>query len=181
MGLRDKEHYHDKQIFFITTTCYNWYKLLVVGNSMTILQQSIIFCSKKFDATILGYVFMPNHIHLILHFNNGSKRIDFMRDFKRFTSSQIRKEIEKEDNELLHKIRYQYRKQKFKIWQDRFDELFLDNRTTLETKLNYIHNNPLQEHWNLCDLPENYKYSSAKFYLTDTKSFSPITHYKEFF
>ena len=31
-------------------------------------------------------------------------------------------------------------------------------------KLNYIHFNPSQPHWNLAALPEDYKWSSAAFY-----------------
>ena len=44
-------------------------------------------------------------------------------------------------------------------------------------KLNYSHNNPLQEHWKLADLPENYKWSSAKFYQTGIDEFGFLTHY----
>ena len=33
-------------------------------------------------------------------------------------------------------------------------------------KLNYIHNNPLQERWSLCGKVEDYRFSSAKYYFT---------------
>ena len=39
-------------------------------------------------------------------------------------------------------------------------------------KSNYIHFNPCQPHWNLTDVPENYKYSSAKFYETGIKNYA---------
>jgi len=38
-------------------------------------------------------------------------------------------------------------------------------------KLDYIHNNPLHERWNLCTLPEDYDYSSACFYEKGLKHF----------
>ena len=44
-------------------------------------------------------------------------------------------------------------------------------------KLNYSHNNPLQDHWKLADSPENYKWSSAKFYETGIDEFGFLTHY----
>jgi putative transposase len=31
-------------------------------------------------------------------------------------------------------------------------------------KLNYIHNNPVQSKWHLAEFPEEYSFSSAKFY-----------------
>jgi len=38
-------------------------------------------------------------------------------------------------------------------------------------KLNYIHNKPLKEQWNLVKDPSDYKYSSAKYYELDEKNF----------
>jgi hypothetical protein len=35
-------------------------------------------------------------------------------------------------------------------------------------KLEYMHNNTLQEKWKLCKSPIEYKFSSAKFYETGT-------------
>jgi len=35
-------------------------------------------------------------------------------------------------------------------------------------KLNYIHNNPCQEKWNLANNPEDYKYSSAANYIENS-------------
>ena len=37
----------------------------------------------------------------------------------------------------------------------------------LEQKLTYIHNNPVQLHWQLADTPEEYPWSSARFYLRE--------------
>ncbi len=48
-------------------------------------------------------------------------------------------------------------------------------------KLNYIHRNPLQEKWNLAKEPEDYYYSSAKFYQTGIDDFGILTHYSEYF
>ncbi|MFN8317773.1 MAG: hypothetical protein U0T32_15090 [Chitinophagales bacterium] len=38
-------------------------------------------------------------------------------------------------------------------------------------KLEYIHNNPLAEHWQLATLPEEYYYSSAGFYERNSSPF----------
>ena len=45
-------------------------------------------------------------------------------------------------------------------------------------KLNYIHNNPLQAKWQLYTTPENYFYSSAKFYETGLDDFGVLTHFR---
>jgi len=82
---------------------------------------------------------MPNHLHLIIHFEEGVKRIGFMRDFKKFTSTKVRQEIEKHQPQKLEKILYLKDNQVFKVWKDRFDEVYLDSKEILEIKLSYIH------------------------------------------
>jgi putative transposase len=46
-------------------------------------------------------------------------------------------------------------------------------------KLNYIHNNPVQNHWKLCSTPQEYKYSSALFYQIQEDEFGILIHYLE--
>ena len=57
--------------------------------------------------------------------------------------------------------------QKFKIWEDRFDDLYITQERTFWTKFNYIHNNPIKA--GLVEKPEDYPYSSAKNYYLGTK------------
>ena len=105
-----------------------------------------------------------------------------MRDFKKYTSGEIRRLVELEGRfDLLEKLQYEHREQKFKLWQDRFDDVFIKSRELVETKLSYIHNNPLQSHWNLATRPELYPHSSASFYELSQQSKIEITHYNEYF
>jgi len=59
------------------------------------------------------------------------------------------------------------KEQKFKIWEDRFDDLYLNQEKTFWVKFNYIHNNPVKAE--LVKRPEDYPYSSAKNYFLKTK------------
>lgn len=104
-----------------------------------------------------------------------------MRDLKKYTSFRIRQEIDQNDHTLFKKIEYRHRQQLFKVWEDRFDDLWIGSREMLEGKLDYIHNNPLQQHWNLCELPEEYRYSSAAYYERDQIGDVKVTHYMTFF
>jgi putative transposase len=158
-----------------------WLPLLAVKGVYPLLLNSLNYCMDKYEAKLFGYVLMPNHIHLLLHFETGNSRCPFMRDFKKYTSTQIRKKVADSEPYLLDKLRYEDGKQKFKVWQDRFDEVYLESRYVLERKLNYIHKNPLQEHWRLAAKPFEYPYSSAQFYFMEVEDKIPITHYKEYF
>jgi putative transposase len=57
----------------------------------------------------------------------------------------------------------------------------LDSKWKFEQKLDYIHNNPLNEKWNLSKTPETYSWSSACFYESGIDQFGCLNHYQEFF
>lgn len=182
MGLRGRTLYPDADCFFVTTTCYKWYHLLASDSCKKIVTDSINFLNQKYASSLLGYVIMPNHIHLILFFKQGNRLSDWMRDLKKFTSIKIRQQIELDgDFALLERLRIAYRKQVFKVWEDRFDDVILSNSKLLETKLNYIHANPMQEHWNLVSKPDDFKFSSAAFYEIGDLGEINISHYKDYF
>ncbi|HYH16315.1 MAG TPA: hypothetical protein VD794_13895, partial [Flavisolibacter sp.] len=50
------------------------------------------------------------------------------------------------------------------FWQRDSLAIHLANQQMAFQKLDYIHNNPLAEHWQLVQDPSDYTYSSAAFY-----------------
>ena len=103
-----------------------------------------------------------------------------MRDFKKFTSGEIRRQVEMDSREnILEKLKYEKGKQKFKVWQDRFDDVVLYTRKVLEVKLEYIHQNPVKAR--LVDYPTKYLHSSAGFYENVSKPPIDILNYNEIF
>jgi putative transposase len=165
MGLRNRGMLVDEQCFFVTTTCYKHIQLLATEEAKNILSNSLNFLTEKYQCHILGYVIMPNHLHMILYFQADNRLSDFMRDFKKFTSVKLRQLVEMSgDTNILQALRYEHREQKLKVWVDRFDDVVIQSKEMFHTKLDYIHNNPLQAHWQLSDTAEDYKYSSAAFY-----------------
>jgi putative transposase len=182
MGLRGRNQFLEEECFFVTTTCRNWYHLLEMDSCKQIVSDSFNFLNNKYKVATLGYVIMPNHLHMILYFKKGNQLSNWMRDLKKFTSVMIRQEIEKSgDLKLLEKLRAPEHGQVFKVWEDRFDDLFLRSKELLEIKLNYIHMNPLQEHWNLVKRPEDWPHSSAMFYELNQLPAVIVTDYREFY
>ncbi|MEQ8424105.1 MAG: transposase [Cyclobacteriaceae bacterium] len=183
MGLRGRSQFLDKNCFFVTTTCYRWYKLLEMDVCKDIVVKSISHLNNKYNSEVLGYVIMPNHIHFILYFKETNQLSNWMRDLKKFTAVMIRKELGNSgETDLVELLRVNgLRNQVFKIWQDRFDDLFLESTELLEDKLEYIHMNPLQAHWSLVDSPEKYKYSSAGFYDLGLQTPLTVVDYRKYF
>ena len=74
------------QIFFITCTVQKWYYIFDRHNRFQILADSIIFCQQKKGLEVFAYVFMLNHIHLLVRAPDMSR---VLCDFKKFTSRAI--------------------------------------------------------------------------------------------
>lgn len=181
MGLRNRKAFSHFQCFFVTTACNTHLKVLQTDVCKKIVADSISFLNEKYKARTLGYVIMPNHLHLIVYFEKENKLSGFMRDLKKYTSFKVRSEIEKTMPEMFERLRYYHREQLFKVWNDGFDDVWLESLWLLEIKLRYIHNNPLQDHWRLVKCPEDYFYSSALFYEKGVQTALAVTHYQEFF
>ncbi len=63
------------------------------------------------------------------------------------------------------------------VFEPSFDWKACRTEKFIIQKLNYIHNNPCVA--GLCTLPEEYEYSSAKFYITGMQGVQPVTSYME--
>ncbi len=64
-----------------------------------------------------------------------------------------------------------------KVFERSFDAKPIYTQPFFEQKLNYIHHNPVQEHWQLVEDYTDYEHSSASYYeRQEVKHFAP-THY----
>ncbi|MBN2134676.1 MAG: transposase [Acidobacteria bacterium] len=80
----------NNQAYFITLTILKWYYILDRHGRWNILLNSLKHCTKKKDIKIYAFVFMINHIHLIVQSPDVS---GFLRDFKKHTSLEIMKNL----------------------------------------------------------------------------------------
>ena len=145
------------------------------------LLDSLLRYNEIYEVKLLGYVIMPNHVHLIILFTGSVRLSGYMRDVKKYSSVLIRDFLLVSHPNESYKINFIHREQLHKIWQDGFHRKEIFTTGFLQQKLNYIHMNPLQEHWKLVDVPEAYKYSSANYYHTDHQEYEVVSHFGEFF
>ena len=115
------------------------------------------------------FVIMPNHIHLIVRFLEDHTLSDVMRDFKKHTAKQIIRQYQAEGNDrvlrFLEQAASHIPDQQYKVWEDGYDARDVFSQGFLSQKTDYIHNNPCQPHWRLVERPEEYPWSSARYYL----------------
>ncbi len=169
----------NSNVYFFTATNLNWLKLLEDDEHKHIVVNSLKFLSDNKRVKIMGFVIMPNHIHLIWQILEPHKKEDVQRDFLKYTAQQIKFSLIKKDSPFLDDILVNAIDRRYQLWERNPLWFELDNDVTLLQKLNYIHNNPLQEKWRLADSAENYLFSSAQFYHLETRNFDFLVHYSE--
>ncbi len=168
-------------VYFWTITVRNWIHLLKEDAYKQIIISSLKWLCDKKLIEIYGYVIMHNHIHLLWQqFAMNGKEFP-KNSFEKFTSHQFQKKLVAEDPEKLLQFSVSASDRKYNFWQRDPLAVHIFSRDVAEQKLNYLHCNPLQEHWNLCRLPEDYRFSSARFYETGFDEFEILTHYMEAF
>ncbi len=77
-------------IYFFTATNLKSIKLLEDDEHKNIVIDSLQFLSDNKRVKVLGFVIMPNHIHLIWKILAPHKNEDFQRDFLKYTAQQIK-------------------------------------------------------------------------------------------
>jgi putative transposase len=112
---------------FIITTSKNWLILFIDDSYYEVVADSLKFCLNKYNVELLGYVFMPTHVHLILFYNEKSEVSGFMRDMKKYTSVKIRDKLIEEGRIEVEKIKYNKNGHYYKVWKDRFDCVIIKN------------------------------------------------------
>jgi putative transposase len=168
MSRRGRSKFSEKNLmFFVTTTVMNFERIFHSDKYFDILTDSLIFLISKYKAKLFGFVLMPNHIHLIIETVNAETISAFMRDFKKFTSTKIRKQLEVDERtDLREKLILNAvgkKRQIFKLWMDRFDDVVIYTEKIFYKKLDYIHFNPVKA--GIVNSPEEWKYSSYKNYV----------------
>jgi len=155
-------------MYFITTSAIKHLPIFSIDTIPEIILDNLEFYRKKYGFKLHAYVIMPTHIHLLLWVPENISISDILRDFKKYTSVQIKQILLETDSKylpLLMEEGKKYKNQEFKLWQPRSDKVLIESENILGIKLNYIHQNPVRK--NYVQYAEEYPYSSAIDYLTE--------------
>lgn len=173
-------------VYFITFTCYKWLPLIETVNGYDIVYRQFDYL-KSCGHHIIGYVIMPNHLHVIIAFRNTGKRINtIVSNMKRFMAYEIIERLKRQGNiklltELAEGVDPVSKKdgKLHRVFELSFDAKALYTERFIAQKLNYMHMNPLRGKWQLVVNPEDYLHSSARFYLLGEHSIYMVLNYME--
>ncbi len=132
-------------VYFITSTVHQWADVFTRPDYVNILIDSLKFCQKEKGLKIYAWVIMTNHIHLIIQ-SEKLPLSDIIRDFKKFTSTQIIRAIENNPKESRKRWLLWLLKKDDKVWfwEEGYHGEEIYSEEFFKTKLNYVHMNPVR-------------------------------------
>jgi hypothetical protein len=91
------------------------------------------------------------------------------------TAQRIKSDLEENHPTVLSHFKVNAKDREYQLWERNSLGIDLYTPEMFLQKINYIHNNPVTA--GLCRLPEEYHYSSARFYELGIDDFNLLTHY----
>lgn len=169
--MSDKYKIWDQEgAYFLTLTVVGWVDIFTRKKYKLTIIDSLKYCQKDKGLELFGYCLMPNHLHMIARADGKNTLSDILRDFKKFTSKEIVKQIINEQESRREWMLDYFRKAgenlkgitNYKLWQNGNHAEKITSNNFFDIKLEYIHNNPVEEM--IVERPEDYYFSSARNY-----------------
>jgi putative transposase len=142
MGFR--RYYVPNSIIFVTQVTHNRARLLGDPDILALLRSILHQAQERYPFLMLGYVFLPDHLHLLIRPTEDATLSQIMHSFKpNFTKAY------KRSQGITDSLR---------MWQPRFWDHVIRDEIDLERHLDYIHYNPVRHGW--VEKPEDWPPSS---------------------
>jgi putative transposase len=147
MPSRLRRYQQTGQLHYVTFTCYHRKKHLRSPSSRDVFEHTLERVRRWYGFYIVGYVVMPEHVHLLVSEPERAGLALALRMLKQITSRK------------LHECAGDQ-----PFWQKRYYDFNVFSARKRVEKLRYIHRNPVRR--GLVEKPEDWKWSSYRHYLT---------------
>lgn len=157
-------------IYFISFATVYWIDVFIRDTYKNILIDSWKYCQKEKGLDTYAWVIMTSHVHMIIG-SKTNKLEDIVRDMKSYTSRMLKEAIKENIQEsrrewmlwMMERAGQKNGNNKdFQFWQQHNQPVELTDNNMMDQRLDYIHNNPVEE--GIVFKPEEYVYSSAQDY-----------------
>jgi REP element-mobilizing transposase RayT len=158
---RNYKFHNPEGVYFVTFAVQNWVDVFTRNEYKDILVGNLKYCQENKGLGIFAWCIMTNHVHLIIRAEEGASLPDILRDYKKFTSKELKKAISGNPREsrkewLLGQLETG---EGFRFWRGDNKPIELWSNKVIDQKIDYIHQNPVEE--GLVFKAEDYVYSSA--------------------
>ncbi|UCC32281.1 MAG: transposase [Phycisphaerales bacterium] len=153
-------HYDEPgQAHELTFSCYHGLPVLTSSTCCQLLSQSIDRAAAKHGFELIAFVYMPEHVHLIVFPIAPTAAVArLLYAIKRPVSTRIKQHLIRTDAQLVKHLTIRERpgKTTFRFWQEGagYDRNIASIKI-LRTAIEYVHNNPVRR--GLCQTPGQWK------------------------
>lgn len=162
---------------FFTATILEWKPLLQADKYKVVLINTLQFLVQQKRIRLYAFVIMHNHLHTIWQPLPGQTLQSIQHSFLKHTAQQIKLDLLQNNMALLQQFKVAAKDRRYQFWERNSLSVELRSTKVFNQKLEYIHNNPVKAGLSL--LPQDYYYSSAKFYAMGIDDFGMLTHCDE--
>jgi putative transposase len=159
---------------FFTATIMGWKKLLQPDKYKIAILQELKCLVKDNKIILYAYCLMDNHIHLIWQIKGNYNPSEIQKSLLQNSAKYIKNDLAIYHPNVLKLFASTQKDRSFHFWKRRALSIDLYSDFVFYQKLDYIHENPVKA--GLCSYPEEYIFSSARFYLDGTDSWNILTH-----
>jgi putative transposase len=142
-----KRYQESRQLHFITFSCYDRAPLLDTPHARDTFLQMLERVRSWYSFVVIGYVVMPEHVHLIVSEPEKRPLALALQMIKQMVSRKL----------LEPGV-------KTPFWSPRYYDFNVWSETKRIEKLRYLHRNPVRR--GLVEKPEDWEWSSFRHYLT---------------
>jgi putative transposase len=161
MPARLHRAYGTGYLHFITFSCYQRRPLLGAPQCRDLFLRILEETRSRYGFVVVGYVVMPEHVHLLLsepERSNHSIGLQVLKQrFARELLGRLRRRAVFPDGSLWRTVL-----ERGHVWQRRFYDFVVWNRHKRVQKLHYIHQNPVRR--GLVAAPDEWRWSSFRAY-----------------
>jgi len=155
-----KRYYGDGHLHFLTCSCYHRQPWLGGARGRDLFLQILEDVRQRYRFVVVGYVVMPDHIHLLINEPERGTPSTVMHVLKqRYARRLLRKKRRQAGQGEL------WPEEEQRVWQRRFYDFNVWSQRKRVEKLRYMHRNPVKR--GLVPEPEQWQWSSFRSYVYD--------------
>ncbi len=160
-GLR--RYYGQKHLHFVTCSCYRRLPLLGSVRARNAFVKVLGEVRSRFDFALVGYVVMPEHIHLLISEPTKGTPSTILQVLKQRVSRRLRGKSRRRGAAMQLRLRFADAEEPLsQFWQRRFHDFNVWSEKKRIEKLKYMHGNPVKR--GLVKDPKDWPWSSYSFY-----------------
>ena len=164
MPNRLRRYYGAGYSHFITTSCYQRMPLLGNARNRDLFVQVLEQVRRRYHFVLVGYVVMPEHVHLLMGEPERGNPSVVMQAIKQGFARRLLARLRRV-NQSQQLWLWSAPVERGHIWQPRFYDFVVFSQKKRVEKLRYMHRNPVKR--GLVLSPEQWPWSSYRHYAFD--------------